>query len=262
MTAKTATKRTPKSELEAEPTFLPGIKGMKADMTCLDYKFEVGKTYKHEGTVKACSGGFHAVTGHPLAVFNYYAPAGSRFFQVEVGGQTHSDDGEKTAAEILKVGQEVSLTDLVNEAIAWVTARATPEEGGHATGYRGAASATGYRGAASATGDRGAASATGNQGAASATGNQGAASATGYQGAASATGDRGAASATGDQGAAMAIGTECCVRGTKGNALFAAERKTWNGPILSVACGIVGKDGIKENVWYAARGGKLVERSA
>ena len=226
MTAKTATKRTPKSELEAEPTFLPGIKGMKADMTCLDYKFEVGKTYKHEGTVKACSGGFHAVTGHPLAVFNYYAPAGSRFFQVEVGGQTHSDDGEKTAAEILKVGQEVGITDLVNEAIAWVTARATPEEGGHATGYRGAASATGYRGAASATGNQG------------------------------------AASATGDRGAAMAIGALACVRGTKGNALFAAERKTRDGPILSVACGIVGKDGIKENVWYAARGGKLVERSA
>jgi len=205
----------PKAKAAASPT-ISGVKGFDANLQCRGYQFASGQTYTHQGEVRACEGGFHVITGHPLAVFDYYPPAGSRYCRVEISGRTHTDDNVKTAAEILAVGTELGITDLVNEAISWVTARATPE-GETATGSQGAASATGDRGAASATGDRGAASATGShgaasatgdRGAASATGSQGAASATGYQGAASATGDRGAASATGDRGAASATGSQ------------------------------------------------------
>jgi hypothetical protein len=293
--------RTKKGETALATT--PAIKGFDASLKCRDFQFALGETYKHEGPVKACKGGFHAITGHPLAVFQYYAPAGSRFCRVELSGATDTDDNEKIASEILTVGEEIGITDLVNDAVKWVLDRAKPEGeratgdrgAASATGDQGAASATGYQGAASATGDRGAASATGTrgaasatgtrgaasatgyhgaasatgyQGAASATGDQGAASATGYQGAASATGTRGAASATGDRGAASATGTRGAamtsghlgqVRGTAGNALFACERETWDGPIISVAAGIVGQDGIEPNRWYRCVGGKLVE---
>ena len=253
-----------KTKPTAAPEFVRGIKGFSADLSCRGFKFEVGKTYTHTGDVKACKGGFHAVTGHPLAVLQYYAPAGSRFCIVEQGGAMHSDDGTKTAAEILKVGREIGISDLVAEAVKWVTDRATLGEratgnrgAASATGNQGAASATGYQGAASATGYQGAASATGNHGAASATGFQGAASATGNHGAASATGNHGAASATGNQGAATASGYDGRVMGAANNALFAVERDD-NYNIISVACGIVGKDGIKPNVWYVAKAGKLV----
>ena len=258
-------------------TPMRAIKGFDTDLKCRDYQFAIGETYTHDGVVQPCKSGFHAIKddAHPLAVFDYYAPSGSRFCIVELSGDIKSDDGTKVAAQILKIQKEIGLKELCEEAVAWVTARAT-EKGEHtkgdqgaasatgdqgaasATGTRGAASATGYQGAASATGDQGAASATGDQGAASATGYQGAASATGYQGAASATGTRGAASATGDQGAAMTSGHEGRVKGVDGNALFACERDTWDGPIISVACGIVGQKKIKADTWYVCKSGKLV----
>ena len=264
-----ATKKTASSDVSVS-----AIKGFNANLTCRDFQFEIGKTYKHEGSVEACKAGFHCITGHPLAVFQYYAPVGSRFMRVDISGNLHSDDNEKTAAEILKVGDELGLSTLTQEAVAWVTARAGNPEGivllqegeaatgdqgaASATGDQGAASATGTRGAASATGYQGAASATGNQGAASATGNQGAASATGDRGAASATGTRGAASATGYQGAAISSGYEGRVSGAPGCALFAVERDD-NYEIISTAMGIAGKNGIAADTWYLARNGKLVE---
>ena len=191
-----------KKSTETAPT-IRAIKGFDQNLQCRGYQFKVGETFKHEGSVRACEGGFHAITGHPLAVFDYYVPAGSRFCVVEMSGATHSDDNEKTASEILKVGGEIGISGLVREAVEWVQARATPE-GETATGIRGAASATGYQGAASATG---------------------------YEGR---------------------------VMGAKGNALFAVERDPLTYGIISVAAGIVGRDGLEPDTWYRCVGGKLV----
>jgi hypothetical protein len=250
-----------------QPVFTAaGIKGFDANLQCRGFQFALGEVYTHVGPVNACASGFHCVTGHPLAVFTYYAPAGSRFCRVDISGELDSDDNEKTAGEILKIGAEIGISDLVADAVAWVSSRTTLE-GERATGTQGASSATGTQGASSATGTQGASSATGDQGASSATGYQGASSATGYQGASSATGDqgassatgtRGASSATGYQGAAMAIGFEGRVMGATGNALFSVERSS-EGDILSVACGIVGRDGLQPDIWYRALAGRLVE---
>jgi len=210
MAVKSRTKpKADKSEPAPQPETAPAIvafKGFDKDLRCRGFQFEVGKTYAHTGEVKACESGFHACE-HPLNVFDYYAPAFSRFAEVELSGDLSRHDGDtKIAAGQITIKAELRIPDLVARAIKWVMDRTHSEEGASATGYQGAASATGPQGAASATGDQGAASATGSQGAASATGYQGAASATGYQGAASATGSQGAASATGPRGAASATG--------------------------------------------------------
>jgi hypothetical protein len=104
---------------------IKAIKGFDKDLKCRGFQFEVGKTYAHEGPVKACNSGFHAITGHPLAVWAYYDPAsGSRFCEVEISGRMDRDDGEKAAAEILTVGAEVNARRLVADAVDWVLSRA------------------------------------------------------------------------------------------------------------------------------------------
>ena len=220
---------------------MTAYKGFDKNLQCRGFQFEIGKTYTHKGKVEACKAGFHAIEGHPLEVFGYYAPGISRFCVVELDGDLarHNDDS-KVAAQILTVGKEISISELVRDAVKFVMDRSKPE----------GETATGTQGAASSTGDQGAASSTGNRGAASSTGDHGAASSTGYQG---------AASSTGNHGAAMAIGYLGRVMGADGNALFAVERAAWDGPIVSIASGIVGRDGIEASVWYWAKDGKLVE---
>ena len=242
-------------------------KGFDLALKCRDHQFEVGKTYSHEGNVEACKSGFHACE-YPLDVFEYYAPAQSRYAIVEQSGiLAHHERDSKIASSIITIKAELSLRGLIKAAIEYTFARAQKVKGStsrgvgkcaSSTGVRGAASSTGYQGAASSTGDYGAASSTGYQGAASSTGDRGAASSTGDYGAASSTGIQGAASSTGIQGAAMASGYEGRVMGAEGNALFLVERDT-NYNIVAVWAAIVGRDGIKPHVWYVLKNGKPVE---
>ena len=218
-------------------------KGMDKDMKCRGFQYEVGKEYETDKAV-ACECGFHACE-YPLDVFNYYPPAGSRFFEVEQSGELSKNDGDsKVASTKIKIGAELNIAGLVKAAVEYTKERCTQGEGERATGDYGAASATGYQGAASATGTRGAASATG------------------YQGAASATGDYGAASATGEASIAVASGIEGKAMGALGCAICLVERGEWDGetyPILSAKAAVVDGKTIKPGVWYTLEGGEFVE---
>ena len=186
------------------------IKAYKAfdkDLSCRGFKYEVGKEYKETGDIKACKKGFHACP-YPLDVFGYYAPAWSRFCEVEQSGKIDDSESDKVCSSKIRIGAELDIRGLVKAAISFVKERCTnecnAEPGKPATaGYRGAATA-GYRGAATA-GDRGAATA-GNCGAATA-GDSGAATA----------GDRGAATA-GNCGAATAGNCGAATAGDRGAA--------------------------------------------
>ena len=191
------------------------IKGFDQNWHCRGFQYEIGKTYKLDGPIEACERGFHAIEGHPLEVFGYYPPASSRYAEVRQFGvlSRHRDDS-KVASNKITVTAEISLNELIQRAVSWVTDRAKPEGNGP--------QATGLRGAASATGD---------------------------QGVASATGEGGAASATGWGGVATACGFEGRVKGADGNALF-LTRRDGDGMIAHVWAGIVGRDGIKPDTWY------------
>ena len=138
-------------------------KGMDKDMKCRGFQYEVGGEYETD-EAKACECGFHACE-YPLDVFNYYPPAGSRFFEVEQSGNlSKSGEDTKVASTKIKIGEELSIAGLVKAAVEYTKERCTQNEGDKATGDQGAASATGYRGAASATGKASAAMACGIEG--------------------------------------------------------------------------------------------------
>ncbi len=200
------------------------IKAYKAfdeDLSCRGFKYKVGKEYEETGDIKACEKGFHACP-YPLDVFGYYAPAGSRFCEVEQSGKIDDSESDKVCSSKIRIGAELDIRGLVKAAVSYVKGRCTNEYNAEPgkpamTGYRGVATA-GDRGAATA-GNRGAATA-GDRGVATA-GYRGVATA-GYRGVATAgnrgaatAGDRGAATA-GDGGAAMAGNCGAATAGDRG----------------------------------------------
>lgn len=144
---------------------ITSIKGFSGDLSCRGFQFEIGKTYDVPGKIKACGNGFHACPEehHPLSVFEFYPPAGSRFCIVEQSGETNARDTKLASAKITIV-VEISLGDLAQRAVKWVFDRANwiggavatkDGEGATASGTRGAATASGYHSVACALGYEG-----------------------------------------------------------------------------------------------------------
>ena len=105
-----ATKKQPAAKPPAEaqtaaPEQAPIVayKGFGLDWKCRDHQYAVGGVYEHTGAAIACKSGFHACE-YPLDVFNYYAPAGSRFAIVEQSGELSRHDGDsKVASSKIKI---------------------------------------------------------------------------------------------------------------------------------------------------------------
>ena len=189
---------------------ITSFKGFDKNLQCRGFQYEIGKTYHHEGAVKACGSGFHACE-YPLDVFGYYAPGESRFATVEQSGDLSREDGgdSKVSSRSITVKAEIDIPFLVKASIEYTTSKCEPvdkKSPAFSDKKRGQAVATGNWSASSATGDQSASSATGNWSASSATGDQSASSATGYKSASSATGDQSASSATGKWSASSATG--------------------------------------------------------
>ena len=95
-------------------------KGMNSDMTCRDFKYEIGKTYKTD-KVKLCECGFHACL-NPINVFGYYSKrTNSRYFKVKLSGEITkcgSFDTNVAATEIT-ILEEITAYEILNIAEWW-----------------------------------------------------------------------------------------------------------------------------------------------
>ncbi|HCF4536598.1 TPA: hypothetical protein NIF06_005085 [Pseudomonas aeruginosa] len=268
----------------ASEEVVTAYKGFKQDLTCRDYQFEIGGTYKHEGEVEACSSGFHSCE-YPLDVFGYYAPGESRFAIVKASGQlSRHDDDSKIASATLVVEAEISMPTMISRALDWIMSKvdksveqtvvgetasntgnrsAASNTGDYSaasnTGNRSAASNTGDYSAASNTGDYSAASNTGNRSAASNTGNRSAASNTGNQSAASNTGNQSAAEVSGKESVAASLGIEGRARASAGSAIVLCHRDD-EGRLIHIRASKVGENGVEPDTWYQLNAeGEFVE---
>ena len=180
-------------------------KGFDKDLKCRGFQYEEGKEYIHEGTVKACQGGFHACE-NPFDVFEHYSPNDFHRFCAVEGSGKEDVEGNKTSFEKLKIKVELGLSGLIKAGVQFCLDRVKWTDRASATGDYSGASATGDCSGASATGNCSGASATGNYSGASATGDYSGASVTGNCSGASVTGNCSGASATGNCSGASATG--------------------------------------------------------
>ena len=200
---------------------IKSYKGMDKDMKCRGFQYEVGGEYETD-KAKACETGFHACE-MPLDVFNYYAPADSRFFEVEQDGKlSRHDDDSKVASTKLKVGAEIGIPGLVKAQIEYIKERTTNEK----VGEDNAALTGGYMAAL-----------------------------TGGNRAALTGGDM--AALTGGDRAVVYGGENAKVRGGMWSVLAIQE---WEGcKIVAVRTAVVDGKNIKPNVWYTLEDGGFVE---
>ena len=231
---------------------MKAFKGFNKDLKCRDFQYEIGKEYK-EKEASLCNKGFHACE-YPLDCFGYYAPAESRFCEVEVDAtdERHSTD-TKICGTKIKIGAEIGIPRLIKAAIEYTKAHTTTEftDPERATAGNLGAATAGYKGAATA-GDYGAATA-GNSGAATA----------GYKGAATA-GNLGAATsrgtaATGENGLSVARGNGVKVKGGIGAVLVIVEENSDDYNIKEWASAVVDGERIKADTWYCLKEGKITE---
>ena len=201
------------------------IKAYKAfdkDLSCRGFKYEVGKEYEETGYIKACEKGFHACP-YPLDVFGYYAPAGSRFCEVEQSGKIDDSESDKVCSSKIRIGAELDIRGLVKAAVSYVKERCTNE----CNAEPGKPATAGDYGAATA-GDRGAATA------------------------------RGKAS-TGSNGLSVARGKNVQVKGGIGAILVIAEEREDTYDIVDWKAVLVDGKVVKADTWYRLENGELVE---
>ena len=218
---------------------MKAYKGFDKDLKCRGYQYQIGGEYT-EDSAKLCKKGFHACE-LPHDVFNYYAPAESRFCEVDLDAtdEQNSEDSKRVGARI-KIGAEISVFEIAKisvkaffdrmqftEKIAASNTNNAGDYGAANAGYRGAANA-GYCGAANA-GDYGAAIVR----------------------------DGGKAK-VGKSGVAVGLGKKAMASGDIGAVLVLTERDSrYN--IINAAAVIVDGEKIKAGTYYAMKNGEIVE---
>lgn len=95
-------------------------KGMKSDMTCKGFHYEIGKSYKTD-KVKLCECGFHACL-NPRDVVEYYSQSiKSRYFKVKLFGEITKCNyfDTKVAATEITILEEITIDEIINNTEWW-----------------------------------------------------------------------------------------------------------------------------------------------
>ena len=253
-----------------QPTL--AFKGFDKDLKCRGYQYEVGKTYEHDGRVNPCSSGFHACES-PLDVWTYYGPYESRFALVELSGQQKKyDDDSKVAAARIEIKAELTLPEFITKAVDWVIEKCKTTIDGDgvqsSSGYSARIGSSGYSAQIGSSGyyeqigSSGDTARIGSSGDFAQIGSSGDTAQIGSSGDYARIGSSGyfaRIEAKGENSVIASAGKNTIVSGVEGTWISVAEYQ--NGKCVGFATGCIGKDGLKPDTRYKAKGGKLVEVS-
>ena len=90
-------------------------KGMKSNMSCKGFQYEIGKTYKTD-KAELCNCGFHACL-NPRDVLDYYLEEGSRYYKVKLSGEITKCGFEDTKVAATEITILEEITDIFDEII-------------------------------------------------------------------------------------------------------------------------------------------------
>jgi len=102
-------------------------KGTDKDMKCRGMQYELGKKEITDDAIRCGSKGFHSCE-RPLDVFDYYAPANSRYFEAEADGKIDKcNEDSKIASSELTLKGEIGIAGLVKAHIEYTKKHCTME---------------------------------------------------------------------------------------------------------------------------------------
>ena len=102
---------------------IKGYKGFNPDMTCRDFKYEVGKEYQTD-KAKTCETGFHFCE-NPFDVWGYYPPCNekgqlNRFCEVEGSCDIDNSHSDKISSSHIKINAEIGLQGIINAVVKFI----------------------------------------------------------------------------------------------------------------------------------------------
>ena len=209
-------------------------KGFDENLKCRNFQYEIGKEYEEE-KADICECGFHACE-FPLDVFGYYAPADSRYCEVDLDANDQKSGDSKRVGKSISIKAEIGIAGIVKAGVEYIKNQVDWNNDKKTN--------TGYRSVATNTGD------------------YSAATNTGYQSAATNTGYRSAATVEGKESVAMAIGYDSKAKGSLGCFIVLSE---WGRDeegkyyIVDVKSTKVDGEKIKADTFYKLVDGEFVE---
>ena len=219
-----------------EEKHIDGFKGFNADMTCLGFKFEEGKTYEEDVELKVCNRGFHFCES-PFSVLSYrdmlddeckFIPV----HHVTALGRCHSDS-DKTATTKIHIGAKLDFKGFIEAGIDFIYEKCI-KEGPTDNVNSGDGAKIGSSGDLAKIGSSGDEAQIGS------------------------SGDLAKIESEGNNAVVAAIGIDSKIKAKKGSWITLAEYGEDLKPVCVRSAQIDGKS-LKEDVFYQLKGGEFVE---
>ena len=98
---------------KARGASMKGYKAFDKNLSCREFQFEVGQTYRHDGDIELCRSGFHFC--EKLADCYSHYPDGSRVCEVEATGKVVTGPDGKSVTDEIAIVRELTANEILSE---------------------------------------------------------------------------------------------------------------------------------------------------